>query len=148
MRGGGLFWYWEVPIFLKIRLLRAIIPYLNSQLKNNTCSRLLRYYSIFENNMVHTVKYSCKQMMYIYYSNLPFDVLERQKCVNLRKIFASRKVFGFSEFRGEDLTRGEGENSGGLKPPLELCFGTSEIKCSASWSYIMSTFLTLLLSCY
>ena len=26
-------------------------------------------------------------------------------------------------------------------------FGTSEIECSASWSYIMSTFLTLLLSC-
>ena len=31
--------------------------------------------------------------------------------------------------------------------PLELCFETSEIECSASWSYIMSTFLTLLLSC-
>ena len=39
------------------------------------------------------------------------------------------------------------EKSGGLRPPLELCFGTSEIECSASWSYIMSTFLTLLLSC-
>ena len=42
-------------------------------------------------------------------------------------------------FRGMDLTRGEGE-----RPPLELCFGKSEIECSASWSYnIMSTFLTL-----
>ena len=30
-------------------------------------------------------------------------------------------------YEGEDLTRGEGENSGGLGPPLELCFGTSEI---------------------
>ena len=38
--------------------------------------------------------------------------------------------------------KGEGKNSGGLIPLLELCFGTS-----ASWSYIMSTFLTLLLSC-
>ena len=38
------------------------------------------------------------------------------------------------------------DDSGGLRPPLELCFGTSE--CSASWSYIMNTFLTLLLSCY
>ena len=53
-----------------------------------------------------------------------------------------REVVGFSEFRGEDLTRGEGE-----RPPLELCFGKFEIECSASWSYIMSTFLTLLLSC-
>ena len=57
-----------------------------------------------------------------------------------------QEVVGFSEFRGEDLTRGEGKNSGGLRPPLELCFGTSEIDYSASWSYIMSTFLTLLLS--
>ena len=43
--------------------------------------------------------------------------------------------------------KGDGKNSGGLRPPLELCFVTSEIKCYASWSYIMSTFLTLLLSC-
>ena len=43
--------------------------------------------------------------------------------------------------------KGEGKNSGGLRPPLELCFGTSEIECAASWSYIMYTFLTLLLSC-
>ena len=35
----------------------------------------------------------------------------------------------------------------GTPAPLELCFGTSEIECSASWSYIMSTFLTLVLSC-
>ena len=32
----------------------------------------------------------------------------------------------------------------GLRPPSELCFRTSEIECSASWSYIMYTFLTLL----
>ena len=43
--------------------------------------------------------------------------------------------------------KGEGKNSGGLRPPMELCFGTSEIECSVSWSYIMSTFLTLILSC-
>ena len=35
--------------------------------------------------------------------------------------------------------RGEEANSGGLRPLLELCFGTSEIECSATWSYIMST---------
>ena len=28
--------------------------------------------------------------------------------------------------------KGEGKNSGGLRPPSELCFGTSEIECSAS----------------
>ena len=38
--------------------------------------------------------------------------------------------------------KGEGKNSRGLRPPLELCFGASEIECSASWSYIMSTFLS------
>ena len=43
--------------------------------------------------------------------------------------------------------KGGREKFRGLRPPLELCFGTSEIECSASWSYIMSTFLTLLLSC-
>ena len=43
-----------------------------------------------------------------------------QKCVNLQKKCPSREVVGFSEFRGEDLTRGK--NSGGLRPPLELCF--------------------------
>ena len=65
----------------------------------------------------------------------------------LTKKLPIQEVVGFSEFRGEDLTRGVGKNFGGLRPPLELCFGTSEIDCSASWSYIMSTFLTLLLSC-
>ena len=38
----------------------------------------------------------------------------------------------------------KGGNSGGLRPPSELCFRTSEIECSALWSYIMYTFLTLL----
>ena len=66
-------------------------------------------------------------MMSMHYSNIPFDVLVRQKCVNLRKICPSREVFGCSEFRGEDLTKGEGKNSGGLRPPLEQWFGTSEI---------------------
>ena len=35
--------------------------------------------------------------------------------------------------------KGGREKFRGLRPPLELCFGTSEIECSASWSYIMST---------
>ena len=84
--------------------------------------------------------------MSMHKSNIPFDVLERQKCVNLRKICPS-EIVEFSEFRGEDLTRGKGKIQGGWRPPLELCFGTSEIECSASWAYIMFTFLTLLLSC-
>ena len=54
----------------------------------------------------------------------------------LRKICQSRGVVGFQRGRFDKLTRGEGKNSGGLRPPLELCFGTSEIECSASWSYI------------
>ena len=39
---------------------------------------------------------------------------------------------GFSGFRG-GFDKGD---SGGLRPPSELCFGTSGIECSASWSYI------------
>ena len=56
---------------------------------------------------------------------------------------------GLSDFRnsGSRICQGEGKNSWGLRPPLELCFGTSEIEWSASWLYIMYTFLTLLLSC-
>ena len=70
-------------------------------------------------------------------------ILERQKCVNF---WPSRGVVGFSGFRGEDLTRDGEKIQEGLSPPSELCFGTSEIECSASssWSYIMYTFLTLL----
>ena len=41
--------------------------------------------------------------------------------------------------QGEDLTRGEGKWGGGLRLPLELCFGTSEIECFASWSYMVCT---------
>ena len=55
--------------------------------------------------------------MSMHSSNISFDVLERQKCVNLRKICPSREVVGFSELRGEDLTRRKGKNSGGLRPP-------------------------------
>ena len=33
----------------------------------------------------------------------------------------------------------------GVVTPLELCLGTSEIEFSASWPYIMSPLLTLLL---
>ena len=52
--------------------------------------------------------------------------------------------FQNSEWR---ILQGGREKFRGLRPPLELFLGTSEIECSASWSYIMSTFLTLLLSC-
>ena len=55
--------------------------------------------------------------------------------------------FQNSEGRILQGAKGGREKFRGLRPPLELCFGTSEIECSASWSYIMSTFLTLLLSC-
>ena len=39
---------------------------------------------------------------------------------DLRKTCPSRGV-GFSGFRRKDLTGMEGQNSGGLKPPSELC---------------------------
>ena len=52
----------------------------------------------------------------------------------------------FQNLEGRILQGGR-EKFRGLRPPLELCLWTSEIECSASWSYIISTFLTLLLSC-
>ena len=55
----------------------------------------------------------------------PLLALERQKCVNLRKIRPSR---GLLDFQRGGFDKGEVKNSGGLRPPLELCFGTSEIK--------------------
>ena len=64
----------------------------------------------------------------------------------LTKKLPIQGVVGFSEFRVEDLTRGEGKNSVGLRTLLELCFGTSEIKCSASWSYIPDPIIKLLVS--
>ena len=57
--------------------------------------------------------------------------MERQNFAKLRKICPSREVVGFSEFKGEDLTRVEGKNSGELRLPLELCFALGHIKCSA-----------------
>ena len=56
------------------------------------------------------------------------------------------RLLDFQNSEGRILQGGKGKIPG-LRPPSELCFGTSEIECSASWSYIMSTFLTLLLSC-
>ena len=50
-------------------------------------------------------------------SNIPFYVLERQKFVNLRNIYPSRGVVGFSGFR-QRILQGEGTNSeggGGLR---------------------------------
>ena len=51
-------------------------------------------------------------------SNIPFYVLEKQRCV------------GFSVFRVRVLTIGREKNSGdpGVETPSELCFGTSEIE--------------------
>ena len=45
--------------------------------------------------------------------------------------------------RGEEFDKGEVKFRG-VESPLELCVGTSDIECSASWSYILYTFLTLL----
>ena len=61
------------------------------------------------------------------------------------KLTKNLPIHGYSGEKG--FYKGGREKFRGLRPPLELCFGTSEIECSASWSYIMSTFLTLLLSC-
>ena len=54
-------------------------------------------------------------MMSMLLSNVPFYVLERQKCVNLRKKLPIQAVVGFSGFRWEDLTR---KNSGGVETPV------------------------------
>ena len=50
------------------------------------------------------------------------------------------RLLDFQNSEGRILQGGKGKFRG-LKPPLELCFGTSEMEWSASWSYIMSTFL-------
>ena len=44
---------------------------------------------------------------------IPFYVLERQKCVNVRNICPSRMIVGFSGFR-QRILQGEGTDSGGL----------------------------------
>ena len=49
-------------------------------------------------------------MLSMQLSNIPFYVLERQKCVN---ICPSRMIVGFSGFR-QRILQGEGTNSGGL----------------------------------
>ena len=36
------------------------------------------------------------------------------------------------QYSGRRILQGEGKFRG-LRPPSELCFGTSEIYCSASW---------------
>ena len=62
-------------------------------------------------------------MLSMQMSNLPFYVLKRQKCVNVRNICPSRMIVGFSGFR-QKILQGEGTNSGGggeLRPPSELC---------------------------
>ena len=38
----------------------------------------------------------------------------------------------FAHDSGGGFNKGRG-NAGGLRPPSDLCFGTSEIECSASW---------------
>ena len=58
-------------------------------------------------------------MMSMQKSNIPFYVLETQKCVKLRKIRPSRGVVEFAGFMGEDLTRlGGGKISGGIETPV------------------------------
>ena len=48
-------------------------------------------------------------MMSMHKPNIPFDVLERHKCVNLRNVCPSRKVLGFSEFSGGGFDKGKGK---------------------------------------
>ena len=63
-------------------------------------------------------------MLSMQMSNLPFYVLKRQKCVNVRNICPFRMIVGFSGFR-QRILQGEGTHSGGgggeLRPPSELC---------------------------
>ena len=78
-------------------------------------------------------------MMSMQKSNIPFYVLETKMCKLTKNMPFQGGVAGFSGFRGENLTKG-GEKLRGVRLPSELCFGTSEKECSASWSYIMFTF--------
>ena len=53
-------------------------------------------------------------MLSMQLSNIPFYVLERQKCVNVRNICpSSPMIVGFSGLR-QRILQGEGTNSGGL----------------------------------
>ena len=56
------------------------------------------------------------------------------KCVNFLPIQGGCWIFRI-EVGGFDKRRSKIQE--GLIPPSELCFGTSEIECSASWSNIM-----------
>ena len=49
-------------------------------------------------------------MLSMQLSNIPFYVLERQKCVNIRNICPSRMIVGFSGFI-QRILKGEGTNS-------------------------------------
>ena len=61
-------------------------------------------------------------MLSMQLSNMPFYVLERQKCVNVRNICPSRMIVGFSGYQAEDFTRGGDKFRGvELRPPSELC---------------------------
>ena len=51
-------------------------------------------------------------MLSIQLSNIPFYVLERKKCVNLRNICPSKEVVGFSGFR-QKILHGDEKNSVG-----------------------------------
>ena len=46
----------------------------------------------------------------------------------LTKNLPVQEVVGFSEFRGEDLTSGEGKNFGGLRPPLHWSYALGHLK--------------------
>ena len=81
------------------------------------------------------------QMMSMQWSNITFYILETQEGVNFLTIQGGCWIF---RIQGR-IWQGVGKNSGGVETPSELCFGASEIEYSASWSYIMYAFLTLLL---
>ena len=59
-------------------------------------------------------------MMSLQKSNIPFYVLERQRCVNLQKICPSRGCWIF-RIQGGGFDKGEGKNSGG--PGVETPVG-------------------------
>ena len=48
-------------------------------------------------------------------------------CKLTKKFAYPGGVVGFSEFKGGRICQGGREKFRGLRPPLELCFGTSEI---------------------
>ena len=64
-------------------------------------------------------------MMSMQYVLIKYIILctgETKMC-KIKKSCSSRGVVGFSEFRGKDLTRGKGKNSGGSDPRWSYALG-------------------------